>query len=88
MINRWLAEATSGTKTVGSGCYLTMIASFFKPDIDRDPDWFIKGGSIDARTMKNAHLIDGDREKGYTIEVTNFKLPDRKLGIYHVGKTN
>lgn len=63
MMNRWLAKAVSGSGAVGSGCYLTMIASFLKPDIERLHEWIIKGGSIDTRTMKNAHLIGGEEEK-------------------------
>lgn len=88
MISRWLAEATSGCGAVGSGCYLTMIASFLKPDIEKLPEWLIRGGSIDARSMKHAHLIGGEEEKGYIVGGTNLRLPDRRLGVFLAGKSN
>jgi hypothetical protein len=35
MINRWCCEATSGSRDIGSGCYLSMLAISLRPAIPR-----------------------------------------------------
>jgi hypothetical protein len=37
MINRWCCEATSGSRDIGSGCYLSMLAISLRPGITRHP---------------------------------------------------
>jgi hypothetical protein len=36
MINRWCCEATSGSGDIGSGCYLSMLAIYFRLGIPRN----------------------------------------------------
>jgi hypothetical protein len=38
MINRWCCEATSGSRDIGSGCYLSMLAISLRLGISRNPE--------------------------------------------------
>jgi hypothetical protein len=46
MINRWCCEATSGSRDIGSGCYLSMLAISLKPGITRNPKQLLPGTSL------------------------------------------
>jgi hypothetical protein len=41
MINRWCCEATSGSRDIGSGCYLSMLAISLRPGITRNPEYLL-----------------------------------------------
>jgi hypothetical protein len=43
MINRWCCEATSSSRDIGSGCYLSMLAISLRPGITRNPKHLLPG---------------------------------------------
>jgi hypothetical protein len=52
MINRWCCEATSGSGDIGSGCYLSMLATSLKPGITRNLKHLLAGTSLGFEYMK------------------------------------
>ena len=46
MINRCACEAVLGRGSIGSGCYLTMLAIALKPTIRRNPQLLLIGTSL------------------------------------------
>jgi hypothetical protein len=46
MINRWCCEATSGSRDIGSGYYLSMLAISLRPTISRNPEHLLGGTSL------------------------------------------
>jgi hypothetical protein len=46
MINRWCCEATSDSRDIGSGCYLSMLAISLRPGITRNPNHLLPSTSL------------------------------------------
>jgi hypothetical protein len=51
MINRWCCKATSG-----SGCYLSMLATYLRPGITRNPKHLLAGTSLGFDHMKKGEI--------------------------------
>jgi hypothetical protein len=52
MINRWCHEATSGSRDIGSGCYLSMLSISLRPGISRNPKHLLPGTSLGIEYLK------------------------------------
>lgn len=88
MIERWLCEATSGTKEIGSGCYLTMVALSLNPRIEPSYEFYMKGSAFGIEAMKQGHYIGGDEKKAFKIANANISLPDERLKLFTMGRMN
>lgn len=86
MINRWACEAVSGRGSIGSGCYLTMLAIALKPTIRRNPQLLLIGTSLGIDYLRQGKYISGDEKKGFRVAVVNIPLPDMKLKLFVEGR--
>jgi hypothetical protein len=57
MINRWCCEATSGSRDIGSGCYLSMLAISLRPGITRNPEYLLPGTPLRFEYLKEGKYI-------------------------------
>jgi hypothetical protein len=57
MINWWCCEATSGSGDIGSGCYLSMLATSLRPGITMNPEHLLPGTSVGFDYMKQGKYI-------------------------------
>ncbi|CAO2153123.1 unnamed protein product [Urochloa humidicola] len=88
MIDRWTCEAVSGTREVGSGCYLTMIAYALEPEVQGNIRFYVPGNELDIHALKQGHYIGGDEQHGYTIGGTEKHLPNDSIKLFTHGKKN
>jgi hypothetical protein len=56
MINQWYCEATSGSRDIGSGCYLFMLAISLRSGITRNPKYLLAGTSLGIEYMKQENM--------------------------------
>jgi hypothetical protein len=56
MINRWCCEATSGSRDIGSGCYLSMLAISLRLGIPKTPEYLLPGTSLGFEYMKQGNI--------------------------------
>jgi hypothetical protein len=82
MINRWCCEATSGSRDIGSGCYLSMLAISLKPGITRNPKHLLPGTSSGFAYMKKGKYISEDERGGFKVAKVNLPLPDGRLRLF------
>jgi hypothetical protein len=82
MINRWCCEATSGSRDIGLGCYLSMLAISLRPGIIRNPKHLLAGTSLGFDYMKQNKYISGDERGGFKVAKVNSPLPDGKLRLF------
>jgi hypothetical protein len=52
MINRWCCAATSGSRDIGSGYYLSMLAISLRPGITRNPEDLLRGTPLGFEYLK------------------------------------
>jgi hypothetical protein len=86
MINRWCCEATSGSRDIGSGCYLSMLAISSRLGIPRNPEHLLPGTSLGFEYMKQSKYISGDERGGFKVAKVNLPLPDARLRLFIQGK--
>jgi hypothetical protein len=86
MINRWCCEATSGSRDIGSGCYLSMLAISLRPGIPRNPEYLLPGTSLRFEYMKQGKYISGDERGGFKVAKVNLPLLDARLRLFIQGK--
>jgi hypothetical protein len=86
MINRWCCEVTSGSRDIGSGCYLSMLAIYLRPGITRNPEHLLPGTSLGFEYMKQGKYISGDERGGFKVAKVNLPLPDARLRLFIQGK--
>jgi hypothetical protein len=77
MINRWCCEATSGSRDIGSGCYLSKLAISLRPAIPRKPEHLLAGTSLRFEYMKLCKYISGDERGGFKVAKVNLPVSDR-----------
>jgi len=81
MVERWICEASSGTREVGSGCYLTMIARAMNPRLRVIQKFYVPGRDIGIDHLRQGHYIGGDEKKRFTISEMDISLPRSKAEI-------
>jgi hypothetical protein len=86
MINRWCCEATLGSRDIGSGCYLSMVAISLRPDITRNPKHLLPGTSLGFDYIKQGKYKSGDERRGFKVAKVNLPLSDRRLRLFIEGK--
>jgi hypothetical protein len=86
MINRWCCEATLGSRDIGLGCYLSMLAISLRPKILRNPEHLLVGTSLGLDYMKQGKSISGDERGGFKLAKVNLPLPDGRLILFLEGK--
>jgi hypothetical protein len=86
MINRWCCEATSGSRDIGSGCYLSMLSISLRPANPRNPEHLLGGTSLGFDYMKQGKYISEDERGGFKVAKVNLPLPDRRLRLLLEGK--
>jgi hypothetical protein len=86
MINRWCCEATSGSRDIISGCYLSMLAISLRLSITRNPEHLLPGTSLGFEYMKQGKHISGDETGGFKVAKVNLPLPDARLRLFIKGK--
>jgi hypothetical protein len=86
MINWWCCEATSDSKDIGSGCYLSMLASSLRPGITMNPEHLLAGTSLGFEYMKQGKYISGDERGGFKVAKMNLPLPDGILRLFREGE--
>jgi hypothetical protein len=74
MINQWCCEVTSGSRDIGSGCCLSMLASSLRPAIPRNPEHLLAGTSLRFEYMKLCKYISGDERGGVKMDKVNLPL--------------
>jgi hypothetical protein len=79
---RWCCEATSGSGDIGSGCYLSMLASSLRPRIPRNPEHLLPGTSLGFDYLKQGKYISGDERGGFHVAKVNLPLPDPRLRLF------
>jgi hypothetical protein len=82
MINRWFCEATSDSGDIGSGCYLSMLATSLRPGITRNPERLVVGTSLRFEYMKQDKNISGDERRGFKVAKVNLPLSDGRLRFF------
>ena len=88
MVKRWICEASSGTREVGSGCYLTLIARTMNPGLGVIQKYYVPGRDMGIEHLRQGHYIGGDEKKGFIISETDIFLPDQRLKLFTRGMTN
>jgi hypothetical protein len=86
MINRWCCEATSGSRDIGLGCYLSMLAIYLTPGIPRNLEYILPGTSLGFEYMKQGNHTSGDERGGFKVAKVNLPLPDARLRLFIQGK--
>jgi hypothetical protein len=86
MINRWCCKATSGSRDIGSGCYLFMLAISLRPGITRNPEHLLRGTPLGFEYLKQGKYISGDERVGFHVAKVNLPLPDSRLRLFIQGK--
>jgi hypothetical protein len=76
MNNWWCCEATSDSRDIGSGCYLSMLAISLRPGIIRNPEHLPTGTSLGFGYMKQGKYISGDERGGFKVAKVNLPLLD------------
>jgi hypothetical protein len=86
MIKQWCREATSRSRDIGSGCYLSMLAISLRSGISRNPEHLLHGTSLGFEYMKQGKYISGDERGGFKVSKVNLPLPDARLILFIQGK--
>jgi hypothetical protein len=86
MINPWCCEATSGSRDIALGCYLSMLSISLRPGIPRNPKHLLPGTSLGYEYMKQVKYISGDQRGGFKVAKMNLPLPDPRLRLFIQGK--
>jgi hypothetical protein len=86
MVNRWCCEATSGSRDIGPGCYLSMLAISLRPGIPRNLEHLLPGTSLGFEYMKQGKYISGDERGGFKVAKVKLPLPDARLRLFIQGK--
>jgi hypothetical protein len=67
VINRWCCEAISGSRDIGSGCYLSMLAISLRPGITRNPKYLLVGTSLGIEYLNQGKYVSGDEREGFKV---------------------
>jgi hypothetical protein len=86
MINRWCREATSGSRDIGSRCYLSMLDISLRPGITRNPEYLLHGTPLGFEHLKEGKYISGDERGGFHVAKVNLPLQDPRLRLFIQGK--
>jgi hypothetical protein len=86
MVNRWCCEATSGSRDIGSGCYLSMLAISLRQGTTRNPKHLLPRTSLGFEYMKQGKYISGDEKGGFKVAKVNLPLSDGRLRLFLEGK--
>jgi hypothetical protein len=86
IINRWCCEATSGSRDIGSGCYLSMLAISLGPGITRNHGYLLPGTPLVFEYLKQGKYISGDERGGFHVAKVNLLLLDPRLRLFIQGK--
>jgi hypothetical protein len=78
MMNRWCCEATSGSRDIGSGCYLSMLAIFLRPGIARNPNHLLPGTSLGFEYMRKGE----DERGGFKVSKVNLPVSNGRLRLF------
>jgi hypothetical protein len=82
MINRWCCEATSGSRDIGSGCYLSMLAISLRPGITRNPELLLRGTPLGFEYLNQGKYISGDERGVFHVANVTLPLPDPWLRLF------
>jgi hypothetical protein len=86
MINQWCCEATSGSRDIGSGCYLSMLAISLRPGIKKNPKYLLVETSLGNEYLKQRKYISGYERGGFKVAKVNLPLLDARLRLFIEGK--
>jgi hypothetical protein len=86
MINWWCCEATSGSRDIGSGCYLSTLAISLRLGIPRNLEHLLAWTSLVFEYMKQGKYISGDERGGFKVAKVNLPFPDGRLRLFLEGK--
>jgi hypothetical protein len=86
MINRWCCEATSGSGDIGSGCYISMLATSLRPGITRNPEYLLHGTPLRFEYLKKEKYISGDERGCFHVAKVNLPLQDPRHRLFIEGK--
>jgi hypothetical protein len=82
MINRWCCEATSGSRDIGSGCYLSLLAISLRPGITKDLEHLLRGTPLGFEYLKQGKYISGDERGCFHVAKVNLPLPNPRLRLF------
>jgi hypothetical protein len=86
MINWWCCEPTSGSRDIGSGCYLSMLAISLRPGIPRNSEHLLVRTSLRFDYLKQGKYISGDERGGFKLAKVNLPLPNARLRLFLEGE--
>jgi hypothetical protein len=85
MINRRCCEATSGSRDIGSGCYL-YVGYLFETGYYKEPEASPSRDLPRIEYMKKGKYISEDERGGFKVAKVNLPLLDGRLRLFLEGK--
>jgi hypothetical protein len=75
-----------GGGSIGSGCYLSMLAISLRLGITRYPEHLLRGTSLGLEYLKQGKYISRDERGGFHVAKVNLPLPDARLRVFIEGR--